>query len=89
MAKEAFDFDFAISFNEQIPEWAWNKAGLYRGRISVEAVEKLAGPARPPRSLADNFNDIVGAAKNLAGEKVKRAQGALSEPIIIDIDDIP
>lgn len=89
MAEETFEFTFLISFDQSVPQWAWEKVGLYRGVITAEAVERLAGPASPHRTLRDAFNDIEGAAKNIAGEKVKRASGAISEPIVVEASDVP
>lgn len=89
MADDTFEFCFLISFNQDVPKWAWEKVGLYRGVITAEAVKKLAGLASPHRALHDAFQDIEGAAKSIAGEKVKRASGAIAEPVVVDASDIP
>ena len=89
MADNTFEFSFLISFNQNVPEWAWEKVGLYRGVITAEAVERLAGPVGPHRTIQDAFNDIEGAAKDIAGEKVKRASGVIAEPVVVEASDIP
>ncbi len=89
MADDTFEFSFLISFDQNVPKWAWEKVGLYRGVITAEAVERLAGPPTSHRTLRDAFNDIEGAAKNIAGEKVKRASGVIAEPVVVEASDIP
>lgn len=88
MADDTFEFTFLISFNQNVPEWAFEKVGLYRGVITAEAVELLAGPASPHRTLREAFEDIEGAAKNIAGEKVKRAAGVITEPVLVEANDV-
>lgn len=89
MADESYEFEFLITFDgPQVPEWVWKKVGLYRGRMTPAAIEKLAGPAAASRSLRDRFNDVVGAAKIIAEAKVKAAEGALPEPVLVDVDDV-
>lgn len=88
MADDTFEFTFLISFDQRVPDWACEKVGLYRGVITAEAVERLAGPASPHRTLREAFEDIEGAAKNIAGEKVRRAAGAITEPVLVEASDV-